>query len=327
MSILLRVITFAAILIFSISPFFAQTEDEKPTKIIGNSTGNLMNDGYVTGQGEWVYFYDLFGGQFSKLNTITGEKTDIREMYGFRQLNLIGDTIYFAHGYKLSKMNVDGNDEVVLDDEGNCYFVSVADDYIYYVLDLDTTPPEMILYKMKLDGTGKEAISGNVMFDKVSVIDDYIYYISSDYINKTVLYKNRKPLPNEGRMLHRVSLDGTVDEILAKNVSNFIVLDDRIYYSSGKDLLKVKIDGTENTMLKKLSFSSVYMNAYNDKLYFWDGNGNIREVDIENPENLRVIYTTFNRMDFGIVIVDGKMYEYIGHQKDHIKIIDLREME
>ncbi|HYF84615.1 MAG TPA: DUF5050 domain-containing protein [Clostridia bacterium] len=161
-----------------------------------------------------------------------------------------GEWIYFSNdmdGRRLYKMKTDGSSYMKLNNDLSMD-INVIGDWIYYTdIDEDST-----MYKIKTDGTGKTRICNDKYVASTYVVGNWIYYTSG------------APRP----LLYRIGVDGKNKKLLAgKDVTQFVVVGDYIYYDERGKLSKVKTDGTGKKLISQGGIFA-YFTVYGDWIYF-----------------------------------------------------------
>nr|MBO2493999.1 hypothetical protein [Clostridia bacterium] len=182
------------------------------------SEDNLENwfikAGYITQQGEWVYFYglplDRKGGAYSlssgpiyriKLNG--ADKTKVVDG-NVKYVGMYEDWLYYKEGNSLYRINVQSGDKALL--AQNAYGSVAMDDEWIFVATRDG------LLRMCHDGQGKELFVKGCVRD-VLVHDGWVYYTTDDSLN-------------------RISVDGQQRSVLSKRtIGNIGIWKDKLYYS------------------------------------------------------------------------------------------------
>lgn len=152
---------------------------------------------------------------------------------------LQNDWIYYRNSsdnnslYKIKTNNAE-KAKLVNDDSLN---INVIGDWVYYINSTDNAS----IYKIKTDGTERTKINNN-RARCLNVIGDWIYYANG----------------NDNFTIYKMKIDGTEQAKLTnsdgfKTTRSITVSDDWIYYTYGVDfgrqLKKIKLDGTEETAL------------------------------------------------------------------------------
>jgi hypothetical protein len=184
----------------------------------GNTAGNMANGGMIVVSGDWVYCSDKYkyvGHETGIYKTRTGggDNTLLTIGEGARNLSVLGNWIYF-----IKEDSVQGGFK------------------------------QDFLFRIRIDGTEETKL-----FEE-SVSD---FYVVGDWI-----YFNSKEFNNNG--LHKMKTDGTEATRLVgdnaanrSDVYNITVIGDWVYYCRGAagvqfgDLYKIKVDGTEQTEMKR----------------------------------------------------------------------------
>ena len=220
---------------------------------VGNTSGNLANDGLVAQQGDWIY-YVSFDGENNTLNKMKTDGSDKKTLLNGNIFNVsvVGDWIYYNCGDRndgsgsIGRVKTDGSNIQTLCSATtytrNGEF-NVIGDWIYYIY---YSTGDNQIKKMKTDGSAQEKLYsiGNGNIYTLNVTGDWIYfsYYTGNYPYYTYIGK--------------VKTDGSdkIAQTVAENIASlaFNVVGDWIYYSSysPKDnidtLSKVKTDGTSH---------------------------------------------------------------------------------
>ena len=219
--------------------------------MIGNSNTNLVNDGIIVRQGDWIYYSGFPYAAFYKIKVDGTQRTKISSSIG-GYLNIVGDWIYFcsATGGKrggVKKMKLDGTQETAVGDVKKAVYLNIIGDWIYYKRSEEESDyligNDGKLCKMRLDGTGNTQLTDDNT-GTVAVVGDWIYY------------ENR----SDQEQLYRIKTDGTGkvkvhDLFKRRDLSDFRgalrfnIVEDNLYYSGSEPgrpayIFKIKTDGT-----------------------------------------------------------------------------------
>lgn len=274
---------------------------------IGNSSGNISNNGYVAIQGDWIYYSNALDNpnsqeycKFYKVRTDGTDKTLLSEKPA-RFINVVGDWIYYSdviNGSFLTKMKTDGTNKTILSDDLS-QFINVRGEWIYYSNSSDGGS----IYKIKTDGTEKTKLNEELS-QYLTVEGDYIYYINKEL--------------EDGRA-YKMKIDGTAKiRITEDKPYEMVVSDGVVYYtkivpdfSPGRNkLYKIKADGTEITLMDELECSRV--NIAGDWVYYIGRN---REKDtisvykIKKDGSNKITVTTFGSVDEINIVSDWIYYQ------------------
>jgi RNA polymerase sigma factor (sigma-70 family) len=281
-------------------------ESQEPEVIntIGNTMGNISNEGIAAQHGGWIY-YDKFdrgstNGALYKIRTDGTSKTKLNSS-GSEYINVVGDWIYYRNvsdNRYIYKIRTDGTGETRLNNEESSD-INVIGDWIYYVSSSDDSDNRYI-YKIRTDGTDEIKLNSDDS-GWVNVVDDWIYYnnqsdngylykIRTDGTERTKLNNEHtaSPIVVEGWIyyrnyaldyLYKIRTDGTEHtKLLDFNIFDFNVSGDWIYYESGNEddnfaLCKIRTDGTENYKLN--SEESCAISVVGDWIFYSaiDANG------------------------------------------------------
>ncbi|MFL0195399.1 cell wall-binding repeat-containing protein [Clostridium sp. WILCCON 0269] len=221
-------------------------------KTDGSSKSKVADGSILTVKDNTIYF-----GQKSdkddliylcKANTDGLEKTTLTTLNEKSSINIVGDWVYYidnSDNNEIYKMKLDGSSKMKVRDEAVTQII-VDKDYIYYStlsgiyrINTDNSDPVCIVNSYDIDGS-------------FNIADNWIYY----------------PLKDGG--LYKVETDGTSNVKIAdantldlgytgmRNILSPTIIGDWVYYkcaihTPGDDyytyLCKVKIDGSENTLV------------------------------------------------------------------------------
>lgn len=249
-----------------------------PEDVIGNTVQNTNNYGYGAENDDYIFYVE------DNLNLVRTNKDYKDKIYlikkpsgtGISRLNLLGDWIYYTSGKGLNRIRIDVKDNETIyklgylsdiNMKGNdIYFINYSDNDKIYKMDingrnlqtfLDVSASDIAIYEDEIivsyskrgknyvksfdfNGSEKRIELETLVYNLVKW-EGYYYFIGEDY----KLYKNKA--------------DGTTDpEVLVDHkVSSYFITEAGIFYSShsedagypGKDIFKINLDGTENTLL------------------------------------------------------------------------------
>lgn len=247
------------------------TTNNKIVNTLGNTNGNLANEGKVAVQGNWIYFGAKDGLYKSKADG--SEKQKLCEGYkgsSVYWINVVDDWVYFA-SIGLYKVKTDGSNYQQIDSQ-DLRGVHIIGDWIYYGSE----------YKMKTDGSGKEKLDTRnaAAGYTINIVDDWVYFFDKDKENNNGIFKMKTDGSNKQKILsgradymivdgnwiyyvkykdnslYKMSLDGTDNELLLKgNIRNLNIVDGWIYYQIKDDnfntIYKIKIDGSDKQVFFK----------------------------------------------------------------------------
>ncbi|MDF2687014.1 MAG: serine/threonine protein kinase, partial [Clostridia bacterium] len=159
--------------------------------VVLNNNGNVVNDGLVMQNGEWIYFHNTNdkGSIYKMLSD--GEELQRVNYFESFYINVAGKFIYYSNGNdscKIYRIQTDGMNNTRLNNDLSCY-INVSGDWIYY----SNRSDRYKLYKMKTDGSHRQKINDDGSRE-ISVINNWIYY--QNY--------------RDGDKIYRIRLDGTI---------------------------------------------------------------------------------------------------------------------
>ncbi|WHH57181.1 DUF5050 domain-containing protein [Petroclostridium sp. X23] len=269
----------------------------------GNTPGNIMNNGLVAKQGDWIYYCSDGEGLYKeridgtnrvKLSddwaefiNVAGDwiyytaysgrrgnsafymmKTDGSNRTEInnkapRYFSIVNSTYYGIEGDTLRKGEL-GNTELPIDlGDGNIQYINIIEEWIYYT----NTDDENKSYKMKTDGSKRiRLIDDSAKY--LNVNDGWIYYINESDSNK--LYKAQTDGSN------KIKLSNDIVESI--NVS-----DNWIYYVNASDnytLYKADINGSNRAKLNNDYSESI--NVVDNWIYYINGSDNYKLYKIKS---------------------------------------------
>ncbi len=236
----------------------------------GNSGGNLYNGGMFCEKNGIVYFanpndnYSLysmnaFGGDQKKLcaDSVAYINVDDNYIYYTRRAGSNSNSDDFmgisaVYQYALCRVNLDGTDPLILDDDP-CMNACLVGNYIYY-LHYDSKDATTV-YRIGIDGKNKERVSegqsltcsahGDVLYYNGTTTDHNLYALNSTTGNLQMIYEGNAWQPtysngylyflnlNDNYSICRINLS-TYEAITVvdKSVQNFNVYGNSIYYQT-----------------------------------------------------------------------------------------------
>ena len=246
------VIGSVALVVFIVGIFIYNTFLKAPQR--GNTIGNSSNYGFITTQGDWLYY--SFTGQngIFKMKSDGSEQTKLcNDIASY--INVVDDWIYYCNNngndyFHIYKIRTDGSDRTNLNNEQS-NFPNVVGNWIYYINVKDKSKP----YKIQIDGNNKTKLNDDESSANINVVDNWIYYKKREKTGEEKLVKIKTD--GSGRM-----------EITNDKVYGFNVIGNTIYYINSKDknLYKMQIDGSNKTKLDNDKFDSI--NITQDTIYF-----------------------------------------------------------
>lgn len=270
---------------------------------VGNSIANIRNYGYVSEQGDWIYYVapsqDGMQNEICRIKNDGSDKQILQsndwEVLG---LNVVGDYIYFIGlddnevesssmlsideeskdtlNNKIYRMKLDGSDlEVINSNEfhNNCYEIYVVKDKVYYI-GVDSN-----IYYMNLDGSEKTKLND----DKTGFLG-----ITKDYIllniEKQKVAENQEETQTTSQVefeTYIMKRDGSERHSLnGERLYSINVVEDYIYYvDSNKEIYKIKFDGTDNVKISE-GITAFNMNIKAEYIYYMNY--------ISNPEDAKI---------------------------------------
>ncbi|MDR6551552.1 stalk domain-containing protein [Paenibacillus qinlingensis] len=208
-----------------------------------------------------------------------------------------GNWIYYTHPMderKIYKMKLDGSMNTKIGDKVSTNHLIVDKDWIYFsTFEVIGHPrdfnlsPENGVYKMKTDGSGLQKLLSGTSIGAMSLTGETIYYTKQfDTSN-----------------VNMVKTDGTGNQLAYKNVWNYQVVGDTLYYNQESrlpvDFYEMKLDGTNKRKLMR-NISPRYQ-VINNSLFYTDGSY-LMERLINEPEKEPTKIIELNT--YNLVVVD-----------------------
>ena len=285
-------------------------QDTAKTNTYGNTSGNLVNIGYVAQQGDWIYFSCLndYGKtakladnttSLYKMRTDGTEKTEMLNNFPASEINVIGDWIYYRKNNLLYKIRTDGTDETSISSNKAAGIVVVSD-WIYY----SNLSDQGFLYKIHTDGKEDTKLN-NVCSLNINVVGDWIYYLTSIYDNNQMYYA-----------INKIRTDGTNETKIISGSGNrecyfgMTVVGDWIYYenvdigsgttfsadTAETTLYKIRTDGTGGTELINDNTINLF-NVNGDWIYCTDENNKIYKIHVDGTGNTKIEADNFGTIN------------------------------
>lgn len=254
---------------------------------VGNTIGNIRNYGYAVTDNDYLYFMcpndegTAIGIRRIAKDDLTGTSEMLIEGdWQIVGLNYMDGYIYFITmanpededsedivDNKIYRMKTDGSEATIINDNdfnNDCYEIYVVRDKIYYI------GIDECIYYMDLDGNNRTKLNDNAS-GFIGITEDYIFFnkIIEDEVEET---DDSSVINYETYMM---DLDGSNEHPVmeGEKLYNINVVGDYIYYQTNYGYpSRVKLDGTENTMLSdEVAYSMIateegifYLNYYKE---------------------------------------------------------------
>lgn len=273
-----------------------------------NYVGNLINNGFVTRKGKWVYYTEEDG--IYKENTKETKK--ISEDIA-KYLNIEGKYLYFLEKsdedkFNLVKMKINGKDKQTIVENIDDKMIMVDNGIIYYSQNDD-------LYKIKVNGKDRKKISSqNILSYQIK--DNEIYYIYTE---------------GKEYLLAKMNTDGTNSKDLETQCDiNFYVKGNKIYYIKEEyniekyeydyTLCSIQTNGKNKKEIVEISNKQKQINMAEDGIYYLTTE-NYEKYEIfkmkYNGENIVKVAETSINSKINII---NKIVYYIDKQDDKFVI-------
>ncbi|GAA0181047.1 hypothetical protein SH2C18_36350 [Clostridium sediminicola] len=241
-----------------------QIEKEVIRKI-GNTSGNLYNDGLVAEDQEWIYYQNQENASKLYRKSKIDSKEELLSDKFVYDINVVDDWCYFIfrygnYGATIYRIKKDGSKEEKIKESELLNVISdliVVDDWIYYSVaefnEKEGYYTGYSLYKIKIDGTlNQKIVDKNIIH--FTLDSNYLYYLTYDNNYKKTIYKT--------------SLSGGEEIVISANLdNNFIIDNDKIYFLNqiGGYLFNMNTDGSN---IVKLAENVDNFNVYDGTVYF-----------------------------------------------------------
>ncbi|MDF2686596.1 MAG: serine/threonine protein kinase, partial [Clostridia bacterium] len=141
---------------------------------MGNSSSNIINDGIIAEQNDWLYYSNSSDNYFlykMKKNGNINEKKRINAEPCF-QINVIGDTVYYLNNETRAfySIKTDGSNSQRIN-MLSCLNIQTTDKFIYYTAFSDGS-----LHKMNIDGSEDINLTNELKNPLFFVYEDDVYY-------------------------------------------------------------------------------------------------------------------------------------------------------
>ena len=282
----------------------------------GNTNSNIVNGGYVTKQGDWIYYSnDNDEKSIYKIHVDGNKRTKLnsdRSLY----LNVTGNWIFYSNGSdggKIYRISIDGGDRTKVNDDGSVG-LNLVGNWIYY----QNADENFKVYKIRTDGSNRTRINNDYSL-YTNVYDDWIYYttlqqqdsifkvrsdgsghslvyqpengiygsiiVNNGWIYYSDIYDNRLP-----GNIYKISTNGTMhSRVTDERAWRSNSIDNYIYYrniSDGKSLYRSRTDGSKP---EKISDVSPWdLNVVGDWIYYTNENWDPYRIRIDGSEKQKV---------------------------------------
>lgn len=203
----------------------ACTVDVDLKNLYGNTSGNVINKGYVASQGRWIYYADPDNGMgLSKIRKDgTGKVRLCSDRVSY--INVSGHSIYFVNesqGGKLFRMDLNGERKSCLNDtDTGVRNVQLYGTWVYYLTQ------EGAIYLISTGGQNRSKLGDVSNAHMFTLADDWIYYRTESGI-----YKIRR---NGGDKKKHVSASSTSYPIWDRNALYYKISTNGLCRKVGSD--------------------------------------------------------------------------------------------
>jgi len=216
---------------------------------VGNTTGNTINSGLASLQGESIYFRSNDGGSLYEADLAIGEIKMI-STDSVLYINVIGESIYYCNRddyNRIYRVGTDGGGRAPVTRSGASFLI-LTEEWLYY---LDHNDDHKV-YKVPVEG-GERLKIADVSADSLLIHESWIYFVSSI-----------------DSRLYRIKNDGSMQEMISKNEICCPSFDDGwVFYvdkAEGSRLAKMRPDGSDKLTLTDHQAS--FVNAAGGWVYY-----------------------------------------------------------
>jgi len=300
---------------------------------VGNTIANIRNYGYCASQGNFIYYIAPVGDK-GNTGIYRARKDGSNQILlyesegGLSSLNVKGGYIYFIAmtnekiesasnltstesiddlDNKICRIKIDGKGfEIINSNEfhNNCYDMYLIGNKIYYI------GTDSNIWHMDLDGTNKTKLNDEGT-GYIGISKDYIVFniLKSNSSTENVGTTTTSAIEYETCIMN---IDGTnKHSLIGKRMYSVIIKDDYIYYvDENKKIHKIKVDGTDDTVI--LEGTEAYnMNMSENYIYYMNYTDETQEfiaiyrVDLDGKNN-KEIYRLANYSAF-LNVVNGNV--------------------
>lgn len=231
----------------------------------GNLNRNLSNWGIYAENDGWIWFSDTSKGyQLSRMK-LDGSELQSYDAAPVKDLNIVGNQIYFLQNAKeqkegedfanLYRMDITGivKTEVAQIKPGFLTGCLVAGDWIFFA----NAEDDHSLYRIKTDGSDLKKLN-DIQTWRLNLDDGWIFYLA-------------ETLSDNGSQIfqiHKIRPDGTEDIVLVENVGAVMLADSGwLYYTDQEGhLCRIKYDKSGYAKLTQETISS--LNLDQNSLYY-----------------------------------------------------------
>ena len=272
-NILILAILFAVILILAVLVVLSGRTPLNDESTVGNTAGNLNNNGYFCEHEGRVYFANAYDNY--SLYSMNADETDIKKLHGGATsfINAGGNYLYYASAgntstndsdgsgsfrgtYGIYRSKLNGKSVIGMD---RCYVAAMqlCGNYLYYAkIDTKTS---MSLEKIKIDKTDQQTVNPTAYINPNCYVNGTIYYSGTEqdhYLYALDTARDRASVVWEGniwnpicqddyvyymdvennyRLCRYSRYDGTVQVLTNDRIDTFNVYGNLIYFQTNSD--------------------------------------------------------------------------------------------
>lgn len=255
-----------------------------PSPAGDTAAANIINGGYVTSDGDTLFYSTEAGCIYAETNGETKTIYNTRASY----INPVGDSLIFCNwssGNYICSIKKDGSGFTILN-QAYCYELTYYDGWLYFseMTDPQNAGSGNYICRMRPDGSGyTRLMQAHCWY--MNVADGKIFFVN---------YGNNYSLDI-------MNVDGSGHTSLINSVSDLCVSGGRIYYSSSRDdrwLYSMNYDGSDNQLIR--DDYTKCTNVSGSMIYCVDENDHLLVIDTKN--NSGVVYPNLGYIGFPVVV-------------------------
>lgn len=255
--------------------------------LVGNISANLMNSGFATSKGDWVYFTDFVNVGLYKMKNDGSSVNRIQNAFA-TNINISEDNIYYldTRSRGLFVIKTDGTAKKIHDD--NFGMIRVSGEWIYYLNKNDN-----LIYKVRKNGLDRTPLCNTFQTSSENLVNMGISCSMMCVENNSVYFYAGFENKPEYNGIYRMNTDGSDKQIVIQEKCNMLSVEDAFIYfvaSSDSSLYRVKTNGTGRQKLHEkvktfnLSSGLIYFST-NDGLFKMNYNGDFISKLSNDPTN------------------------------------------
>lgn len=265
---------------------------------LGNTTGNLMNGGFIVCYEDKYYFTDFSNQEYLCEANIDWSSRKVLHPSASRNFNIYHDSIIFCDirdGQKIKRINLRSKDVVTLIHD-NTFLVNVVQDWIFY---RNNTKGQKLYRYSLLDRSN------------IPITDCRSWYITP--AQDTIYFRNYDLL-----VLASVGINGQDYKVLSSETPVDLICDSEyLYYGNwdqGKRLSKLKFGMDSSHEIVLCEDAAFSINEFGDTLFYsnWNDKKALYSIGKDGTRRTRLV----NKPVWCVNIIDGYIYFRL-HSEDN----------